>query len=109
MKENVISINLNFTRRCRYEESKNKIRLYLIHLTFGLFFCGIITIMKSEDRAVSLVIESIKTEDVVVDMEQVDQSIELYSREYKKRGAYILILSSLEIIGTVGEIHTKNK
>lgn len=79
---------------------KNLDYILLALLTFFLF-CGIITIVRAEDKAADIVeetIESAETEELLVEMEQVEQSKKLYSDEYKKRGALVIILSSLGII-----------
>lgn len=66
-------------------------------------------IMRSESRAINLVTDTIESEDILINMEQVEQSIELYTKEYKKRGTCVLILSSIGIIASVSEICTRNK
>lgn len=81
--------------------------LLILHIVF--LFCGIIMVVQSEDRAVRLVTDTIGAEDILVNKEQIEQSIELYSKEYKKRGTYISILSAMGIIVSSSGICTKNK
>lgn len=93
--------------------NKMKVKKILVHILLILhivfLFCGIIMVMQSEDRAVSLVTETIGVEDILVNKEQIEQSIELYSKEYKRRGTYISILSTMGIIGSSSGICIKNK
>ena len=78
----------------------------LLILNIVFFLVGITMIIQSKDRAVRVVTDTIETGDVSVDTEAVEQSIELYSKNYKIKGTIIVILSSLVI---ASEIYEKKK
>ena len=89
----------------------HKIFVFLLLILFlGSFTFGIITIIQSEDKAVNLVTEAtMEIEDRLDRMDQIEESIALYSKEYKKRGAVVLIASSLGLISIIGELYRNKK
>lgn len=88
---------------------KKKLNYILLALLTVFLFCGIITIVRAEEKAADLVEESIETEGISVDVEAVERSKKLYSDAYKKKGALIIILSSLGIIVDVIPIKKQRK
>lgn len=74
-----------------------------------IFAVGIMTIIKSEEKSISLVTNTIEEEDVFVAEGQTGKSIELYSKEYKRRGAVLLVLSSVGLVQTLRGIFKKRK
>lgn len=88
--------------------SKMQVYFFLIFYLV-IFAVGIMTIIKSEEKSISLVTNTIEEEDVFVADGQTEKSIELYSKEYKRRGAVVLVLSSVGLVQTLREIFIKDK
>lgn len=88
--------------------SKMQVYYFLIFYLV-IFAVGIMTIIKSEEKSISLVTNTIEEEDVFVADGQTEKSIELYSKEYKRRGAVVLVLSSVGLVQTLREIFIKDK
>lgn len=61
----------------------------------------IINIVKEEEKATNIVMNTIEEDaDVVIVEGQIEKSIELGTKDYKRRGTYILIISSVGLIQT---------
>ena len=90
--------------------SKKKILDYIFFLVFLVVFCiGFITIVKAEEKATNIVMSTIKKDAEVVIVEgQIEKSIELGTKDYQRRGTYILIISSVGLIQTFINMRKKD-
>ena len=87
-----------------------KMLVYFLLIFYLVIFCGgIMTIIKSEEKAISLVTNTTEEGDVFVAEGQIEKSIELYSKVYKRRGAVVLVLSSVGLVQTFSGICRKHK
>ena len=70
----------------------------MVFLVFFLvIFCiGVINIVKAEEKATNVVTSTIEEAvDVIIAEGQIEKSIEFGTKDYQRRGTYILIISSV--------------
>ena len=81
---------------------KKKMINYIFLVFFLVTFCvGFINIVKAEEKATNVVTSTIEeATDVIIVEGQIEKSIELGTRDYRRRGTYILIISSVALIQT---------
>ena len=81
---------------------KKKILDYIFLVFFLVVFCiGFINVIKAEEKATNIVMNTIEEDvNVIIVEEQIEKSIELGVKDYKRRGTYFLIISSIGIIQT---------
>ncbi len=89
---------------------KKKMRNYIFLIFFLVtFFIGFINIVNSEEKATKVVVSTLEEDsDVVIVEGQIEKSIELGSKDYKRRGTYILIISSVGLLQTFISMRKKD-
>ena len=81
---------------------KKKMINYIFLVFFLVTFCvGFINIVKAEEKATYVATSTIEeATDVIIAEGQIEKSIELGTKDYQRRGTYILIISSVGLIQT---------
>ena len=90
--------------------SKRKIKNYIFLVFFLVVFgIGLINIIKAEEKATNIVMSTVEENtDVVIVEGQIEKSIELGTKDYQRRGTYILIISSVGLIQTFINMRKKD-
>ena len=79
---------------------KKKMINYIFLVFFLVTFCvGFINVLKAEEKATNVVTSTIEeTTDVIIAEGQIEKSIELGTKDYRRRGTCILIISSVGLL-----------
>ena len=90
--------------------SKRKIKNYIFLVFFLVVFgIGLINIIKAEEKATNIAMSTVEENtDVVIVEGQIEKSIELGTKDYQRRGTYILIISSVGLIQTFINMRKKD-
>lgn len=88
---------------------KSKVMVTLLVFHLGFFLFGLITIVNSSEKANKLVKESMNIEEQTENKELYNESIKLYTKEYRRNGSLILIASSVGIIGFGIDMNSRKK
>ena len=89
---------------------KKKIWNYIFLIFFLVtFFAGFINIVKAEEKVTNLVTSTIEeATDITIVEGQIEKSIELGTKDYQRRGTYILIISSVGLVQTFISLRKKD-